>query len=300
MERKALSELNLIDDFLFEEAIKRGKKGERFAQILLQTILGKKFRTVKVVAQNNVRGVSPMQHGIRLDAYVEAAEDTGIAENVRLETGIYDIEPNGYQTKSEPRRMRYYHALIDAKILQSGVDYSALKNVSVIMILPFDPFGKNRMMYTIVSTCKEDPSIKYDDGLTTIYLYTKGTKGNPSRELMDMLKYIETSTKQNAVSQPLLEIQALVEEIKHDGEVGVSYMQSWEREMMYREEGEKIFLVKQICKKLRKEKDILQIADELETEPSEIEWIVKAAEPFAPEYDAEKVWEAAKNHMAYL
>lgn len=74
MEKKALSELNLIDDFLFEEAFKRGKKGERFAQILLQTIPGKKFRTVKVVAQNNVRGVSPTQHGIRLDACVETAE----------------------------------------------------------------------------------------------------------------------------------------------------------------------------------------------------------------------------------
>ena len=52
-------------------------------------------------------------------------------------------------------------------------------------------------------------------------------KGNPSRELMDMLKYIETSTMQNAVSQPLQEIQALVEEIKRDEEVGVSYMKSW-------------------------------------------------------------------------
>lgn len=28
MERKTLSELNLIDDFLFEEAIKRGNKGK--------------------------------------------------------------------------------------------------------------------------------------------------------------------------------------------------------------------------------------------------------------------------------
>ncbi|MBO5094001.1 MAG: hypothetical protein J6C33_06555 [Lachnospiraceae bacterium] len=59
-------------------------------------------------------------------------------------------------------------------------------------------------------------------------------------------------------------------------------------------------LIKQICKKLRKGKDVLQIADELEAKPSEIEWIVKAAEPFAPDYDAEKVWEAVKDHIIYL
>ena len=29
MEKRTLSELNLIDDFLFEEAMRRGEKGER-------------------------------------------------------------------------------------------------------------------------------------------------------------------------------------------------------------------------------------------------------------------------------
>lgn len=34
MEKKTLAELNLMDDFLFEEAMQRGEKGERFAKIL--------------------------------------------------------------------------------------------------------------------------------------------------------------------------------------------------------------------------------------------------------------------------
>ena len=38
MKKRELSELNLIDDFLFEEALRRGEKGERFAKILLETI----------------------------------------------------------------------------------------------------------------------------------------------------------------------------------------------------------------------------------------------------------------------
>lgn len=68
MEKKTLAELNLMDDFLFEEAIRRGEKGERFAKILLETILDREFRRVRVIAQKNVRGISPQMHGIRLDA----------------------------------------------------------------------------------------------------------------------------------------------------------------------------------------------------------------------------------------
>lgn len=34
-------------------------------------------------------------------------------------------------------------------------------------------------MYTFETHCKEDPSIEYNDGIKTIYLYTRGTEGNP-------------------------------------------------------------------------------------------------------------------------
>ena len=107
MEKRKLSELNLIDDFLFEEALRRGEKGERFAKILLETILGKEFHSVKVVTQKNVRGISPQKHGIRLDAYVEAAGANEELTDVKVEAGIYDIEPSAYETKSEPKRARY-------------------------------------------------------------------------------------------------------------------------------------------------------------------------------------------------
>lgn len=40
-----------------------------------------------------------------------------------------------------------YQAIIDAKQLETGWDYQDLKNVYIIMILPYDPFGKNRMVY---------------------------------------------------------------------------------------------------------------------------------------------------------
>lgn len=239
--KRKLEELNVSDDFLFQELVTREEKGERFCQILLSTILEKEIENVKVVPKKSVLGFNTGRHGIKIDAYIEADSSDTVSgksiEDIKVQTDIYDIEPNEYQTEYEAKRTRCYHALIDSKILKSGLDYGKLKNVIIVMILPYDPFGRNRMMYTFETHCKEDPAIEYSDGIKTIYLYTKGTEGIPSKELRDMLKYIENSTLENANNKSLQEIHKFVNEIRHDEEVGVSYMKSWEMEKMLKEEG---------------------------------------------------------------
>ena len=56
--------------------------------------------------------------------------------------------------------------------------------------------------------------------------------------------------------------------------------------------GETYQLVKQICKKLRAGKDTEQIALEVEESVEWVQEICDIAEHFAPEYDAQKVFEA--------
>ena len=48
-------------------------------------------------------------------------------------------------------------------------------------------------------------------------------------------------------------------------------------------------MIGQICRKLRKGKSVVQIADELEEDEARIKAICDAAEAFAPGYDEEKV-----------
>lgn len=194
MEKRRLEELNLLDDFLFQEVVTRGEEGEQFCKLLLSTILKKKIGKVKVIPQKTVLGRSEKYHGIK----------------------------------------------IDAKILRSGVDYGKLKNVVIIMILPYDPFGKNRMVYTFENHCKEDDTIEYEDGAKTIYLYTRGIEGNPSKDLQNMLKYIEESRQENARDENLKKIHEFVEKIRHDEEVGINYMKAFEMEKMYIEQGMEI------------------------------------------------------------
>lgn len=52
-----------------------------------------------------------------------------------------------------------------------------------------------------------------------------------------MLKYIEESTQENASDENLKKIHRLVDEIRHDEEVGISYMKAFEMEKMYIEQG---------------------------------------------------------------
>lgn len=93
------------------------------------------------------------------------------------------------------------------------------------------------MVYTIENHCVEDASVRYDDGVKKIFLYTKGTEGNPGRELQDMLKYMEESTEENVTNPDIEKVHQFVQKIKHKAETGVNYMKSWEWDEMIREEG---------------------------------------------------------------
>lgn len=148
---------------------------------------------------------------------------------------VYDLEPDKNSgikaVEALPRRVRFYHAKIDGDYLQSGRDYGNLKNVIVVFISPYDPFGKNHMIYTIRNMCEEIPSLTYDDGARTIFLYTKGTEGNPPKEISQLLHYMEHTTPENAMNDSLKSIDQMVNAVKHDREVSLSYMKmiEWEK-----------------------------------------------------------------------
>lgn len=235
---RKLEDLDLLDNFLFQEMLS-WEEGEEFARILLSTILDKEIHKVRIISQKSILGADTDRHGIRLDAYIEdfSGEAEEGAADAEIIPDIYDVEPNKtYEKDTLPRRMRYYHGLIDSQFLASGADYGKLPRVVIILILPYDPFGKDRMIYTIQNCCKEDLSVGYDDGAQKIFLYTKGKVGIPSQRLADMLRYIERSTDKNVVNKDIETIQKLVKQVKGRKEVSISYMKSWEIEEMIRKE----------------------------------------------------------------
>lgn len=307
--KKRLAEMNLLDDFLFGTVVSYPEIGERFVKELLKTIFGREFKHLSVTAQKVFYGADTDLHGARLDVCLEPGIEDGTGESVT----VYDIEPDQKESsagrKALPRRMRFYHGKITAKCLRSGADYDRLKNVVIIMIMPYDPFGLGRMVYTIKNRCVEEPDMPYEDGAGTLFLYTKGINGVPDEALKQLLHYMEETSYENAVNEDLRKVHEMVETVKKDPEVTVRYMISYLKEMERlnkasakaraegraeglaegRAAGDLYRLVCLVCKKMKKQKSLEEIAEDLEEEISAIEPIYLVAIKFAPEYDPDLV-----------
>ena len=133
-----------------------------------------------------------------------------------------------------PRRARFYHAKIDAGNLTAGEGYGTLRNVVVIFITTYDPFGLDRMVYTVKNGCVEVPEMPYEDGARTLFLYIKGQEGNPPEELRELTRYMAESTEANARTKGLRRLHEMVTKVKADREVGLAYMKMWEGEEVIR------------------------------------------------------------------
>ncbi len=300
--RKKLEELNLLDNFLFGKLVTYPELGEDFARILLRTVFGREYKHLTIFPQKVYYGENTNLHGARLDVYMEEETDEAECE-LSQPASVYDIEPDKKDSpkhiKVLPRRVRFYHAKIDSKSLKSGESYGRLKNVAVIMITPYDPFGLNRMVYTVKNRCVEEPDMEYEDGACTLFLYTKGTEGCPGEKLGQLLHYMEDTVPENAVNNDLQTIQQMVEKVRKDSEVTVEYMRIMEEEEFLKEEGRRIGqtegalkkLISLVCRKLRKGKTAEEIATDLEEDIEQIRNICEAAQDLAPEYDKDSIYE---------
>ena len=239
MNKKKLEDLNLMDDFLFQAIMSYPDIGELFAQKILELIFRRRFQNLQVIAQKVYGGLNTDLRGARLDLYVEENDCAKI--NASCADSVYDLEPDQNNKPASihsfPKRVRFYHAIIDRHILKSGQEFGKLKNVYVIFLCNYDPFGCDRAKYTIKNMCVEDPDIPYEDGACTIVLYTKGTQGNIPEDLRQFLNYMEHTNADHAVSDTLKELQQMVDTVKQDGEVSIAYMKWFEHDQMLLEEG---------------------------------------------------------------
>ena len=239
---RPLAELDLLDDFLFNALLAYPEYGRRFCRKFLKILFGRDFKNLNIVTQKSYGGLDTGYHGARLDVYIEEGDEVEVdSSNV---SAIYDIEPDKNNKRKDidsiPQRTRFYHAIIDRRCLKSGQSYDRLKKVFVIFICPYDPFGDDRMIYTIRNQCVENPELPYDDGARTIFLYTKGKKGRDNESLSQLLDYMENTTRENAVTEELEDIQEMVDVVKEDAEVTVAYMKGFERDQMFLEEGKEL------------------------------------------------------------
>ena len=264
--KKSLQDLTLLDRFLFAEVMEDPKTFENILSIILGEDISIKGRPQ---SEHESRTL-PLKRQVRLDVWAEDETDA-----------VYNVEAQKENTKNLPHRSRFYQALIDSKLLDPGeVDFSNMKDCYSIIIAPFDLFGRGLYQYTFQMTCAETGQ-PLEDGATRIFLNTHGKNSEDiSPELKELLYYMEQTTEEISCSTSRLqEIKNHVNIVKSSEEIGVKYMQEWEEKILEkrkaraegRAEGETFRLIQLIKKKIQKSKSFIQIADELEEEPDNIQ-----------------------------
>lgn len=294
MERKQnivpLKNLNLSSRFLFDEVM----EDIQIHQDVLEIIFGKEIPLLDDMQTEKELRVSPLIRSVRIDVFA-----------MDREQNIYDTEMQGERKNDLAKRSRYYQSLIDTSLLEPGVpNYNLLNRSFIIMILTFDLFGYGKYMYTFEPRCKEVSEYVLEDGATRIFLNTKGkNEDEVSEELVEFLHYIEKSTDEmanQAKSEKIRRIHDRVCKVRMNEEVGVKYMQAWEEKYYEREEGreegERLKLINQVCRKIKKGFAVPEIADMLEEDESNIQKIYNAAIQCEADREPEMILELIKDN----
>ena len=222
-EKKTIDDLTLMDDYMFAAVF----ENTDFLRPLLEFILKIKIAEIKLVEPQRSEKQGYHSKGIRLDLYV--IDDNGT---------IYNVEVQTYTEEALPKRMRYYQSVVDISILSPGSDYNRLRKSFIIFICNYDPFERDRYIYTFENICREEPDLTFGDETYKVVVNTKGSRGEISSELKEILTYLDSETVTGKFSR---ELDDAVNAVKANEERRLEYMRLTLRdnEMMAkgREEG---------------------------------------------------------------
>lgn len=223
---RPLRELNLIDDYMFDVAT----LDLEICKSIIELSLNIQIQEIQWKEGQKVVHNLPSKRGIRLDFYVKDVKGT-----------VFNVEMQKRRKGDLPKRTRYYTALMDSPLLKIGErGFENLPPTYVIVICGFDYFGQGKCRYTFQSRCAEDPQLILENGLTTVFLNTKGTNvGEVEPQLTAFLRFVENSTAEEAEQSSDPRIQSMygkINNLKNRAEVEVDYMTAEEYRRMIEED----------------------------------------------------------------
>ena len=168
-------ELSISNDFIFGKVMQNAK----LCKELLEIILGIKIDRVEYPEPQKSIDVGVDAKSVRLDVYVQDGKNS-----------VYDIEMQTTDGPELPKRSRYYQGAIDVGMTDKGTFYKDLKRSYIIFICTFDPFGRDRCVYTFTERCQEEPDLELGDDTYKIFLNATGQTDGMSEELTDFLEYV--------------------------------------------------------------------------------------------------------------
>lgn len=159
---------------------------------LLEHILDIKIKSIRIAETEKSMKERFESKGIRLDLYIE--DQDGV---------IYDVEVQTSDQKNLPQRMRYYQGMLDLTFFPAGADYNEMRKSYIIFICNFDPYDRERYIYTFEGRCIEELDLPVGDDARKVIVNTKGTKGDISPELKEVIIYLDREKITGPYSQEL-------------------------------------------------------------------------------------------------
>ncbi len=224
--KKPLHDMTLLDNFLFREAM---NVPELFG-ILVDICMEKHVVFNGKPHVEKVFSAQPDLREIRVDVYSESVHEA-----------VYSIEMQKDNTKNLQKRSRYYQAHVDVQLLEPGErDFNKMKDIYLIMICPFDLFGKGACRYTFHEVCEEYPDLKLKDGGHRMFINTKGTNRSEfSTEFLELLNYINAPVdelEKYTTTERMKQLHEGIQKLKRSREVHDKYMFWWEEVEQYKDE----------------------------------------------------------------
>ena len=150
---------------------------------------------------------------------------------------VIDIEMQMLDTGNLPKRTRGYHIVLGMNSMNKDLmkSYNDLPTTFIIFICAtFDPFNKGRHIYTFQNLCKEDTSIKLNDGAFTIFLTPLGTQDDISPKLKSFLNFVAGKTSDDPFIKKL---ERRIIEVKQNPDWRLEYMTLFLRDQENRQQG---------------------------------------------------------------
>ena len=158
-------------------------------------------------------------HAGRLDYYAET-EDNIV---VHLE-----MERNKKLANQLEARSRYYQGLIDSRHHEQKQDFDYLKDtrqVYIIFICAFDPFGEKQRRYKFTGRCEAVPALDIQDKAIRIFLNIKGKHSDGcSPELKRFLDYVNGDKRHCQDDELLRDIEDKIQELRRNDGAKEEYM----------------------------------------------------------------------------
>ena len=168
---------------------------------------------------------------------------------------VYYTEMQKKNTGNLIRRSRYYQGQLDVSLMEPGsVDFNMLNDTCLVLITPFDLFGRGLYRYTFNGVCEECPDLRINDGAVRVFINTKDTNRSAfTQEFLDFMEYLTDTSDARAAATESTRIRELhreIQKIRSSEEMGVKYMQRWEERIYDRMDGKEEGLAEGLAKGL--------------------------------------------------